>query len=167
MTREEVRTFLNGTKVYVDGKSREIQEKLFSLGYYWNDKIKIVQYEKKPFLFITEDGITYSDDVVFFKKESLERELSADEILSIEVTVSYRPFKSKEECWNEMMKHQPFGWVMGKIHENFYHIDSVYSYNPNNGYVVHLSQNSLCINYEHMFKNYKFADGKPFGIKEE
>ena len=165
MTREEVRTFLNGTKVYVDGKSKEIQEKLFSLGYYWNDKIKIVQYEKKPFLFITEDGITYSEDVVFFKKESLEREISANEILSIKVTVSYRPFKSKEECWNEMLKHQPFGWVIDK-YNNFAHIDFVYSCNPDNGYGVRLSKN-ISIDFEHLFRDFKFADGEPFGIKED
>ena len=24
---------------------------------------------------------------------------------------TYRPFKDKEECWQEMLKHQPFGWV--------------------------------------------------------
>ena len=23
----------------------------------------------------------------------------------------YRPFKNQEECWEEMLKHQPFGWV--------------------------------------------------------
>lgn len=23
----------------------------------------------------------------------------------------YRPFKDAEECWTEMQKHQPFGWV--------------------------------------------------------
>ena len=23
----------------------------------------------------------------------------------------YRPFKTQEECWNEMLKHQPFGWI--------------------------------------------------------
>ena len=23
----------------------------------------------------------------------------------------YRPFKDAEECWEEMQKHQPFGWV--------------------------------------------------------
>ena len=105
MTVKEARTFLNGTKVYVEDKSKEIQEKLFSLGYDWNDKRKAVQYEKEPFLFINEDCITYSDDIVYFKKESLERELSADEILSIKVTWSYRPFKDKKECWNEMLKH--------------------------------------------------------------
>ena len=167
MTKEEARTFLNGTKVYVDGKSKEIQEKLFSLCYDWNYKRKIVQYEKKPFLFINEDCITHSDDVVYFKKESLEREISADEILSIEVTLSYRPFKSKKECWNEMMKHKPFGWVIGKMDDHFYHIDFVYSCNPDNGYGVRLSKEAINTNYEHMFRDFKFADGKPFGIKED
>ena len=23
----------------------------------------------------------------------------------------YRAFESQEECWNEMMKHEPFGWI--------------------------------------------------------
>ena len=26
----------------------------------------------------------------------------------------YRPFKTQEECWNEMLKHQPFGWLKSK-----------------------------------------------------
>ena len=79
----------------------------------------------------------------------------------------YRPFKTQEECWNEMLKHQPFGWVIGKIYANFHHIDFVYICNPNNGYGVRLSNNAICTNFEHMFKDYKFADGTPFGIKEE
>lgn len=27
---------------------------------------------------------------------------------------TYRPFKDVEECWAEMQKHQPFGWVKSK-----------------------------------------------------
>ena len=27
---------------------------------------------------------------------------------------TYRPFETKEECWNEMLKHQPFGWLKSK-----------------------------------------------------
>ena len=26
----------------------------------------------------------------------------------------YTPFKTQAECWNEMLKHQPFGWVKSK-----------------------------------------------------
>lgn len=28
--------------------------------------------------------------------------------------VNYRPFANEEECWQEMQKHQPFGWVKTK-----------------------------------------------------
>lgn len=33
----------------------------------------------------------------------------------------YRPFKDAEECWNEMQKHQPFGWtkLIGTIEYSF------------------------------------------------
>ena len=31
----------------------------------------------------------------------------------------YRPFKDTEECWQEMLKHKPFGWVKYK-EENKY-----------------------------------------------
>ncbi len=26
----------------------------------------------------------------------------------------YRPFKDADECWQEMLKHQPFGWLREK-----------------------------------------------------
>ena len=29
----------------------------------------------------------------------------------------YRPFESLEECWQEMLKHQPFGWLMEKVNK--------------------------------------------------
>lgn len=62
----------------------------------------------------------------------------------------YRPFKSVEECWGEMQKHQPFGWLKSKtsLQLNTYEI-SEYS------------------DWERRFNNYTFADGTPYGIKEE
>ena len=80
----------------------------------------------------------------------------------------YRSFKTKEECWSEMLKHQPFGWVIGgKDYENFYHIEYVYSCNPYNYHRVKLSQNDMSFNYEHMFRDFTFIDGSPFGIKDK
>ena len=32
----------------------------------------------------------------------------------------YRPFANAEECWKEMLKHQPFGWT--KINSNDFNI---------------------------------------------
>lgn len=81
--------------------------------------------------------------------------------------LKYRPFKSQEECWSEMLKHQPFGWVIGgKDYKNFYHIEYVYSCNPYNYHRVKLSQNDMSFNYEHLFRDFTFIDGSPFGKEE-
>lgn len=77
----------------------------------------------------------------------------------------YRPFKSKEECWNEMLKHQPFGWVISKATDDYATIGSInrqitvditFTTNENDSFTT-----------EFLFEKYKFADGTPFGIKEE
>lgn len=64
----------------------------------------------------------------------------------------YRPFKDAEECWNEMQKHQPFGWVKYKSERSKY---SIYCNVDNNA------------DFEVDFDDYEFADGTPFGVKVE
>lgn len=71
----------------------------------------------------------------------------------------YRPFKTKEECWNEMLKHQPFGWVKSPRGELFC-IDKVFE----EGIVY---KHSSCHFNEYLEGQYSFVDGAPFGIKEE
>lgn len=78
----------------------------------------------------------------------------------------YRPFKTKEECWNEMLKHQPFGWITSKKTDNYVFID----------YVGELNS-CVCISFtageselypaEMLFDNYKFVDGTPFGMCDD
>ena len=62
----------------------------------------------------------------------------------------YRPFKNSEECWNEMQKHQPFGWtkLKGEIEYSF------------------ITDVNDTIDYSDAVRDYTFADGTPFGIKE-
>lgn len=72
---------------------------------------------------------------------------------------TYRPFKDKEECWNEMMKHQPFGWIIDK-HCNIYQcivaINDICPYfSSGNG-----------DDFKHLLECVTFADGAPFGIAE-
>ena len=71
----------------------------------------------------------------------------------------YRSFKTKEECWNEMLKHQPFGWVKSPRGELFC-IDKVFE----EGIVY---KHSSCHFNEYLEGQYSFVDGTPFGIKEE
>lgn len=72
----------------------------------------------------------------------------------------YRPFKNAEECWAEMQKHQPFGWIKFKSKENGYiHFevardDGIYF-------------ESLNVSFKEAVEYYTFIDGSPFGIKEE
>ena len=70
----------------------------------------------------------------------------------------YRPFKTQEECWNEMLKHQPFGWVKTPNGE-FFCIDRVFD----EGIAY---KHSSCRFDEYLEANYTFVDGSPFGTKE-
>lgn len=71
----------------------------------------------------------------------------------------YRPFKDGDECFEEMKKHEPFGYIV----------------NFDAGYysVVYISEegisfcNGIFKNYEEALnEGYRFTDGTPFGIKE-
>lgn len=80
----------------------------------------------------------------------------------------YRPFKTKEECWQEMMKHQPFGWLKSIRKQEKVHIGRVFEVKD---YVlITLSINGILYNINndssYFFNEYTFADGTPFGIKE-
>ena len=71
---------------------------------------------------------------------------------------NYRPFKSHEECWNEMMKHQPFGQIRNKVNRAMIHISFALG-----GYVMLATENR---GFSDIFDKFEFIDGTPFGIKE-
>ena len=80
----------------------------------------------------------------------------------------YRPFKTQEECWNEMLKHQPFGWVKSKKSERLFSIGLVLWNNEfNDVSVTFACDGMLGRSSKSMFEDFTFADGTPFGIKEE
>lgn len=73
----------------------------------------------------------------------------------------YLPFKDAEECWQEMLKHQPFGWLKDKVDGHFVQLTVVdskgaMSLNGNQGWTLW-----------DMMQCYTFADGAAFGILEE
>ena len=72
----------------------------------------------------------------------------------------YRPFKNAEECWKEMLKHQPFGWVKNN-EGNIFNIIAMI----NRNYTIKL--NECYSKYSELFKDFKFTDGTPFGIKKD
>ena len=73
----------------------------------------------------------------------------------------YRPFKNAEECWTEMLKHQPFGWIKSKEDGSLSLITLI------------ISEENIDINciggftLDKIMKRFTFADGTVFGILEE
>lgn len=67
----------------------------------------------------------------------------------------YRPFNDAEECWQEMKTHEPFGWINDKKTKEYELLRRVA---PKDGVIDQ---------YTSVYERCVFADGTPFGIKEE
>ena len=89
----------------------------------------------------------------------------------------YRPFETKKECWNEMLKHQPFGWIYSKNRSCYYCIISVEKdrielspreQSRSEGRLKEFYLKNYHCFFEEALELFKitFADGSPFGIKE-
>ena len=72
----------------------------------------------------------------------------------------YCPFKNAEECWKEMEKHQPFGWIKfknpkenGRLHFETIKDDGVFF-------------DSIVFTFKEVLEYYVFVDDSPFGVKK-
>lgn len=72
----------------------------------------------------------------------------------------YRPFKDAEECWQEMLKHKPFGWLKSKTNKNY-------------SFILDVDEDSCHFvgdeswSFADLLETETFADGTPFGIKKK
>nr|WP_302189210.1 hypothetical protein [uncultured Prevotella sp.] len=72
----------------------------------------------------------------------------------------YRPFANAEECWKEMLKHQPFGYTYDRLNNIRDSITKVAT--------TGVSYDSpTVISFAEIFGRFVFADGVPFGMKVE
>ena len=109
MKKEEARKLLDNTKVYVNGKSEEIQKKLFEIGYKWYNGGKTILYIGEPFLFMSADGdLTWGSSMNYFQNNE-SKEVSADFILDINIDKSkyhFKPFDKVlafDKVWRPML----------------------------------------------------------------
>ena len=115
-------------------------------------EVMLAYADGKKIEFLSDDGWTFApnpsfswnDEAVFYR---------------IKPETKYRPFKDAEECWQEMQKHQPFGWIKDK-EDGHYTLITCVDY-------------EVCLNAHNdwdmsgTMDNFTFADGQPFGVKEE
>lgn len=130
MTKEEAKEFYPILKAYAEGKAIECKTKPGTI----SSCIPNEWTEMKEIGFW--NGIEYR----------------------IKPDPKYRPFRDSEECWQEMLKHEPFGWV--KTKDRGIRL-----------YIVGLNQKRAFTqvghNYGESIDEFTFADGTPFGILEE
>ena len=71
----------------------------------------------------------------------------------------YRQFKDAEECWQEMKKHQPFGWVKSTLFKDLDLVKRVTT--------LYVEINRDIIDYKDALEKFTFADDNNFGVKVE
>ena len=71
----------------------------------------------------------------------------------------YLPFKDAEECWQEMLKHKPFGWVKSTLFKDFALVKRVTT--------LYVEINRDIIDYKDALEKFTFADDTNFGVKVE
>ena len=74
----------------------------------------------------------------------------------------YRPFVNAEECWREMLKHQPFGWTRDKDYDIYDMVTRV----TDSGILFAGSYFNEIATYDFSYDRVTFADGTPFGVEE-
>lgn len=138
MTREKVKEMLPILQAYAEGRIIECRTKPSSI-----------------------KGTDVPNDWVEMKEigfwDNIEYRIKPDS----KAKAKYRPFANVEECWTEMKKHQPFGWIKSKEDGSRSLITLI------------ISEENIdinCIggfNSDKIMKRFTFDDGAVFGILEE
>lgn len=132
MTREEAKELYPIVKAFAEGK--------------------VIEYRTKP------SAVSKSLQDLNRWLETKCLSFESDIEYRIKPESKYRPFKNGKECWNEMQKHQPFGWIQDKYITCYKFLTAIQD--------IGIYTIANC-SYEIGFKNFVFADGTPFGIKIE
>lgn len=139
MDRNQAKEFYPILQAYAEGKVIECRTKPSALSKSWRDMNDWTEMK----------DITYWSNIEYRIKPDSKAE------------AKYRPFANVEECWTEMKKHQPFGWIKSKEDGSRSLITLI------------ISEENIdinCIrgfNLDKIMKRFTFADGAFFGILEE
>lgn len=135
MNRNQAKEFYPIMQAFAEGRAIECRTKSSALGKNWQYMNDWTEMEELEFW----NNIEYR----------------------IKPEPKYRPFKNTEECWKEMLKHEPFGWVKSK--EGWDH--SLITYIVDDGEVSIDGIGGFVL--DEIMEHYTFADGTTFGVKVE
>ena len=131
MTREEVKEMLSILQAFAEGKAIECRTKPSAV-------------KRKD----TPNDWTEMTEIEFWNNTEYR----------IKPEPKYRPFENAKECWAEMLKHQPFGWVVGR-RDGVMHLIRCLEYVS--------VYTSIQYSFKDAFDKFAFADLVPFGVKVE
>ena len=92
---------------------------------------------------------------------NLDSLISYPDCYRIKPEPKYRPFANAEECWTEMLRHEPFGWVKDKETHKFLVCKAL------GNILFSIGIGDKPYSYNEVLRDYTFADGTPFGVKLE
>lgn len=101
-----------------------------------------------------DTSLWYDDEDPSFD-DDFEYRIKPDSKPESKTDVNYRPFANAEECWQELLKHEPFGWVKDTEANEYLNV-----------YCISNMDTSIDL-FGRMFKRCIFIDGSPYGIKVE
>lgn len=79
--------------------------------------------------------------------------------------VPYRPFNSIKECYDEMVKHYPFGLLTNR--KEYIQVVEIFEGTFNTCYIVIPKEKTLVnFTFTDAFNNYQFIDGSKFGVED-
>ena len=134
MNREEARKAAEVMLAYADGKEIE-----------WKDRSGL-----------RNSGEWVPNKLIHFNWEANDYRIKPE--------LKYRPFKDTEECWQEMQKHTPFGWIQDKDNSSFKQY--ILSVDREGVMISDYDDGTVLLKYESLLGFCTFVDGTPFGIKE-
>lgn len=154
MINEHIKQLVNVLQAYLNGKTIQYYDVDYSF--------KIAHPGERNF---NNKWVDVDEDHIF-KLDLCEYRIKPEP--------KYRPFKDVDECWQEMLKHQPFGWVKEKGDKLSYELLACVSENEEApiSFAVYGSVgmgiiDRPSIEFNEMFNAFTFADSAPFGVKEE
>lgn len=109
--------------------------------------------EKIEWTYLTDDAVWYPANSPFWDWDKYKYRIKQE--------LKYCPFRNAEECWQEMLKHKPFGWI--KVNKGYKNIIEL---SENNKIFINNDYDSY-YNLPDTYKNVTFADNTPFGILEK